>query len=124
MGGGEFAETVGVPGGGVKQRLSSARGRLQQELGEGEPVSLMEPLAPMRQWAWLPLDQMHALETRLTLGSDAQKEGSTMERREFLRHAAVGAAGLMLTEPENEVVPTRLTQKLTVSFKPTPPPHP
>ena len=31
-----------------------------------------------------------------------------MERREFLRQAAVGAAGLMLTESEKEVVDTRL----------------
>src|SRR5207244_650191 len=81
-------------------------------------------LAPMRQWGWLPLDQMHALEMRLGIGgvrcsvfgarsselsipnterrtpntgSDVTKE-KAMERREFLRQAAVGAAGLMLTE--------------------------
>jgi hypothetical protein len=60
---------------------------------------------------------MHALETRLTLGSDAQKEGSTMERREFLRQAAVGAAGLMLPEAEKEIVDNRLTQKVTCAFK-------
>src|SRR5438128_2602269 len=42
-----------------------------------------------------------------------------MERREFLRQAAVGAAGLMLTEPEKEVVDPRLTQKATCPFKAT-----
>src|SRR5438128_6816877 len=42
-----------------------------------------------------------------------------MERREFLRHAAVGAAGLMLTEPEKEVVDPRLTEKVTCAFKAT-----
>src|SRR5439155_22196997 len=80
---------------------------------------LHEPSVPMRQWAWLPLDQMYALETRLTPGGDAQKEDSAMERREFLRQAAVGAAGLMLTEPEKEVVDSRLTQKVTCAFKGT-----
>jgi hypothetical protein len=40
-----------------------------------------------------------------------------MERREFLRQAAVGAAGLMLTEPEKEVVDSRLTQKVSCAFK-------
>jgi hypothetical protein len=42
-----------------------------------------------------------------------------MERREFLRQAAVGAAGLMLTEPEKEVIDPRLTQKVTCAFKGT-----
>ena len=42
-----------------------------------------------------------------------------MERREFLRQAAVGAAGLMLSEAEKEVVDSRLTQKVTCAFKGT-----
>src|SRR5437879_5165870 len=42
-----------------------------------------------------------------------------MERREFLRQAAVGAAGLMLSETEKEVVDSRLTQKVTCAFKAT-----
>ena len=42
-----------------------------------------------------------------------------MERREFLRQAAVGAAGLMLPDTEKEVVDTRLTQKVTCAFKGT-----
>ena len=42
-----------------------------------------------------------------------------MERREFLRHAAVGAAGLMLPEAEKEVVDSRLGQKVTLAFKGT-----
>src|SRR5713226_8044083 len=40
-----------------------------------------------------------------------------MERREFLRQAAVGAAGLMLSKTEKEVVDSRLTQKVTCAFK-------
>jgi hypothetical protein len=42
-----------------------------------------------------------------------------MERREFLRHAAVGAAGLILPEAEKEIVDSRLTQKVTCAFKGT-----
>jgi RNA polymerase sigma-70 factor, ECF subfamily len=103
----------------VKYRLSRARLHLERELGEGDLLYLNEPIVPMRQWAWLPLDQMHALETRLTLGGNVQKEGFTMERREFLRQAAVGAAGLMLSEREKEVVDSRLTQKVTCAFKGT-----
>src|SRR5262249_32776824 len=102
---------------------------------------------------WLPLDQMHSLETRLSCRGTLQRapraESSasttpdpsdlsdlsdpsqhpalhatseatteeTMERREFLRQAAVGAAGLMLTETEKEVVDPRLAQKVTCAFK-------
>src|SRR5207253_830796 len=124
---------VGANVGAVKYRLSTARSQLQRELGEGDLIYLNEPSVPMRQWAWLPLDQMFALETRrpfverrelrvesagkgpsavdlstlnpqpLTdrgaLGSKATTE-DTMERRDFLRQAAVGAAGLMLSETE------------------------
>jgi hypothetical protein len=42
-----------------------------------------------------------------------------MERREFLRQAAVGAAGLLLSETEKGVVDSRLTQKVTCAFKGT-----
>src|SRR5213078_2845232 len=49
-------------------------------------------------------------------GSEVTTEDN-MERREFLRQAAAGAAGLMLTEPEKEVVDPRLTQKVTLAFK-------
>jgi RNA polymerase sigma-70 factor (ECF subfamily) len=141
----EIARIVGAPAGTVRYRLSMARARLQRELGEGDLAYLNEPAVPMRQWAWLPLDQMHALEMRLAVrgvrssvfgvrssdptipntgdrpaktGSEASEEES-MERREFLRHAAVGAAGLMLPETEKEVVDGRLTQKVTLAFKAT-----
>jgi hypothetical protein len=40
-----------------------------------------------------------------------------MERREFLRQTAVGAAGLMLPEAEKEVVDDRLRQRVTLTFK-------
>jgi RNA polymerase sigma-70 factor (ECF subfamily) len=140
----EIAQILGIPSSRVKHRLSEARARLRQELGERDLAYLNEPSAPMRQWAWLPLDQMFALETRLTRGGvrrqalgvgsegrapnaqrltpDAWSEASeekSMERREFLRQAAVGAAGLMLTEPEKEIVDPRLTQKVTCAYKAT-----
>jgi hypothetical protein len=40
-----------------------------------------------------------------------------MERREFLRHAAASAAGLMLPETEKEVVDSRLTKRVALAFK-------
>jgi RNA polymerase sigma-70 factor (ECF subfamily) len=123
----QIAPILGVPGRTVRRRLEQARERLRQELGEDDLAYLNEPVASMRQWAWLPLDQMYALATRLRSGAPAPREapepGATteenMERREFLRHAAVGAAGLMLPEAGKEVVDSRLTQKLTCAFKAT-----
>src|SRR2546428_140720 len=108
----ESAPIAGPPAGTARYRLMTARERLRQELGEGDLSYLNEPLAPMRQWNWLPLDQICALETRLswrgvgrwasgvgisasgpnaqrltpTTPSIASKE-ETMERREFLRQA-------------------------------------
>jgi RNA polymerase sigma-70 factor (ECF subfamily) len=123
----EIAQIVRAPVGTVKYRLYAARSRLQRELGDGDLVYLNEPAAPMRQWAWLPLDQMHALETRLPSraagdraapGDGATKEEG-MERREFLRQAAAGAAVLMLPEGEKEVIDSCLTQKVTLAFKGT-----
>jgi RNA polymerase sigma-70 factor (ECF subfamily) len=114
----EIAPIVRAPASTVRRRLSQARERLRQALGEGDLSYLNELLAPMRQWHWLPVDQMHALETRLGPGGKASKEEG-MERREFLRQAAVGAAGLMLPEAEKEVVDGRLTQKVTLAFKGT-----
>src|SRR5439155_1314079 len=101
----EIARIVGVHASTIKYRLSLGRVHLERELGEGDLLYLNEPSMPMRQWAWLPLDQMHTLATRLTRGraGDAEASGpsatteETMARREFLRQAAVGAAGLMLT---------------------------
>src|SRR6266571_2991214 len=49
----------------VKYRLATARAHLQRELGEGDLTYLNEPGVLMRRWAWLPLDQMSALEARL-----------------------------------------------------------
>jgi RNA polymerase sigma-70 factor, ECF subfamily len=123
----EISRIVQAPASTIRTRLGIARTRLQRELGEGDLAYLNEPIAPMRQWAWLPLDQMHALESRLVTraakdraapGRGASKE-KTMERRAFLRHAVVGAAGLVLPEPEKEVVDGRLTQKVTLALKGT-----
>src|SRR6202022_2222382 len=114
----EGAHILGVPVRRVRQRLSEARCRLQQQLGEGDLLYLNEPSVPMRQWAWLPLDQIHALETRWVGGRSGSPvrsgpggmEEESMERRVFLRHAAVRAAGLMLSEPEKEIIDERLTR--------------
>jgi RNA polymerase sigma-70 factor (ECF subfamily) len=113
----EIAPIVGAPARTVRRRLAQAREHLRQELGEDDLTYLNEPLAPMRQWAWLPLDQMQALEARLAMGSDAKED--TMERREFLRQAAMGVTGLALSQPGKEVVDGRLTQKVTCAFKGT-----
>jgi RNA polymerase sigma-70 factor (ECF subfamily) len=116
----EIARIVHAPVGTVKQRLLTGRSRLQHELGEGDLAYLNEPSVPMRQWAWLPLDQMRALETRWRLAGGAlPPKENAMERREFLRHAAVGAAGLMLPQAEKEVIDGRLTRKVTLAFKGT-----
>src|SRR5713101_7956205 len=64
----EIARIVHAPAGTVRYQLSQARARLQRELGEGDLVYLNEPSVPMRQWGWVPLDQMHALEIRLSRG--------------------------------------------------------
>jgi RNA polymerase sigma-70 factor, ECF subfamily len=123
----EIAQIIQAPARTVRYLLAKARTHLSQALGQGDLTYLNEPAAPMRQWAWLPLDQMHALETRLVWrvaadpvapGQGAGRE-EAMERREFLRHAAVGAAGLMLPESEKEIVDHRLTHKATLAFKGT-----
>jgi RNA polymerase sigma-70 factor, ECF subfamily len=113
----QIAPIIGVPGRTVRRRLEQARKRLRQELGEDDLAYLNEPVAPMRQWAWLPLEQMHALEQRLSWAG--QTEEDTMERREFLRQATVGTVGLALSEPGKEIVDGRLTQKVTLAFKAT-----
>jgi RNA polymerase sigma-70 factor (ECF subfamily) len=123
----EIAAITGSPVGRVTQRLFQARERLRRELGDGDLVYLNESSVPMRQWAWLPLDQIYLLATRLTSEGASQrvvlrpgaKTEDEMERREFLRQAAVGAAGMMLPESENEVVDGRLSQKVTLTFKTT-----
>jgi RNA polymerase sigma-70 factor (ECF subfamily) len=126
----EIAPILGIPGRTVRLRLEQARERLRQELGEDDLTYLNEPVAPMRRWAWLPLDRMRALEARLgaptlCVGPGSGAEEDTMERREFLRCAAAGAVGLAAPNTEKEadgplpVVDSRLTQKVTLAFKAT-----
>jgi RNA polymerase sigma-70 factor, ECF subfamily len=128
----EIAQIVRVPASTVRYRLGAARSHLAEGLGQGDLVYLNEPSVPMRQWAWLPLDQMYTLVARLSPGGAGQRaldagnsaapqhgtsQEEAMERREFLRHAAAGAVGMMLPESEREVVDARLTQKTTLAFK-------
>jgi RNA polymerase sigma-70 factor (ECF subfamily) len=123
----EIAQLLRTPARTVRRWIGAARSHLAQALGEGDLAYLNEPSMPMRQWAWLPLDQMYALEQRLARGSSGDWEArgpgteteDNMERREFLRHAAAGAAGLMLPESEKAVVDSRLTRKATLTFKGT-----
>jgi RNA polymerase sigma factor (sigma-70 family) len=120
----EIARIVEAPVGTVCYRLARARERLRQALGEDDLTYLNEPLAPGtraaggRQWHWLPLDQIYALEARLALGGKA-REDLSMERREFLRQATASAVGLVVSELGKEVVDSRLTQKATLAFKGT-----
>jgi RNA polymerase sigma-70 factor (ECF subfamily) len=117
----EIGRIVRAPAGTVRYRLSAAREHLRRELGEGDLAYLNEPQAPMRQWGWLPLDQMHALEARLGAPTRSVGPGrgtdeeEAMERREFLRTAAASAAGMML--PDKDIVDDRLTHKVTLAFK-------
>jgi RNA polymerase sigma-70 factor (ECF subfamily) len=117
----EIARIVDAPYTTVKYRLAEARAELQRALGEGDlPYLNPAPEAILRHWSWLPLEEMYALERRWGLaGGAAPLEEEMMERREFLRHAAAGAAGMMLPEAEKEVVDGRLTQKVTCAFKGT-----
>jgi RNA polymerase sigma-70 factor (ECF subfamily) len=130
----EIAQIVRAPASTIRSRLGAARSRLAEELGAGDLAYLNEPSVPMRQWAWLPLDQMYALEARLSMGGTQRRESGAgdreapgdgasqeeaMERREFLRQTAAGAVGLMLPDSEKEVVDSRLTQKVTLAFKGT-----
>jgi RNA polymerase sigma-70 factor (ECF subfamily) len=62
----EIARIIHAPASTVRYRLGAARAHLAAALGEGDLVYLNEPSVPMRQWAWLPLDQMYALEARLS----------------------------------------------------------
>src|SRR5262249_16480905 len=123
----EIAQIVGAPEGRVRHRLAEARSRLQQELGDGDLAYLNEPGGLLRSWAWLPLHQMRALEARLAapasrvgpggVGERNDPEEKAMERREFLRCAAVGAVGLVLPEAETQVIDERLAQKVTLAVK-------
>jgi RNA polymerase sigma-70 factor (ECF subfamily) len=122
----EIARIVDAPVGTVCYRLARARERLRQALGEDDLTYLNDPFAPMRQGHWLPLEQLRALEGRWRIaGGGSPPEEGAMERREFLRRTAAGAAGLVLSEPGKEadgplpVVDGRLAQKVTLAFKGT-----
>jgi RNA polymerase sigma-70 factor (ECF subfamily) len=73
----EIALIVGAPASTVRRRLAQAREQLRQELGEDDLTYFNAPQAAMRQWHWLPPEQLYTLEARLTT-SGADRE-DTME---------------------------------------------
>jgi RNA polymerase sigma-70 factor (ECF subfamily) len=119
----EIAQIVGVPAGTVKYRLSEARAHLQQALGEGDLIYLNEPSLPMWQWPWLPLEQMRALEARLTRGEGISEEimveSDKLSRRRFLTAAAGAGAAALAGGSESGVIDPRLTRKMTLALKAT-----
>jgi RNA polymerase sigma-70 factor (ECF subfamily) len=135
----EIASIVRAPVSTVKYRLLKARAHLERELGEGDMAYLNEPgipgtrIAGGRRWAWLPLDQMSALEARLPMFEGEQKmtdkPRAGMSRRKLLESAgtaaAVAAAGLAgraeAAAPRNEaeITDERLTRKVTLALKAT-----
>jgi RNA polymerase sigma-70 factor (ECF subfamily) len=109
----EIAQIVRAPVTTVKYRLLSARSHLQRELGEDDMSYLNEQEAPLRRWAWLPLDQMHALQARLaTAGSGRSASGAAEPSAERL--SPEGAS-----EASRDVVDTRLTRKVSLALKAT-----
>lgn len=64
-----YAEIAGIVGGTVgrvRHRLSEARVRLRQAMGEGDMSYLNRPLlTALRSWAWLPLEELADLEADL-----------------------------------------------------------
>jgi RNA polymerase sigma-70 factor, ECF subfamily len=111
----EIARIVRAPATTVKYRLMVARSHLQRELGEGDMTYLNEAGASMRHWAWLPLDQMHALEARLarTGGRGEEAMGRRGEGKADLSAAASAPAR------ERDRVDARLARKVTLAFKAT-----
>jgi RNA polymerase sigma-70 factor (ECF subfamily) len=64
----EIARILDLPITTVNYRLLEARARLKRELGEGDLSYLnAPPSAALRQWEWLPLEALTALEARLSL---------------------------------------------------------
>jgi RNA polymerase sigma-70 factor (ECF subfamily) len=115
----EIAEIVRAPIGTVKYRLSSAWAHLQQQLGEDDLLYLNEPSLPMRGWAWLPLEEMRALEARIAWSEEGPNMPSDrLSRREFLT-AAAGAGAALATGSGADVIDVRLTHKVTLAFKAT-----
>jgi RNA polymerase sigma-70 factor (ECF subfamily) len=137
----EIAQITGAPVRRVKRRLAEARARLQRELGEGDlPYLNPSPAAILRQWEWLPLEALTALEARLSFPAKASEKGERrmsdktqggMSRRKLLEAAgtaaaAVAAAGLAgpteaatSARNEAEIVDERLTRKVTLAVKAT-----
>src|SRR5260370_25880498 len=108
----------------------TARAHLQRELGEGDLAYLNEQTAPMRQWAWLPLESLANLEARLSWKGEYPMSDNThagMSRRRLLEAAgsAAAVAAASLTGPagaapppnEADIVDDRLTRKFTLASK-------
>jgi RNA polymerase sigma-70 factor (ECF subfamily) len=121
----EIARIVRAPVGTVKSRLSTARARLRQELGEGDLTYLNESPLSRRRWVWLPLEEMRALEARLmdhasTLPPEEPPMPSDkLSRRDFLSTAAGAGAAALAAGSEADTIDDRLARKVTLAFKAT-----
>jgi Sigma-70, region 4 len=121
----EIARIVRAPVTTVKYRLVTGRSRLRRELDEGDLVYLNEQSVVMRRWAWLPLEQMHALETRLADQRRASPPEGTLRpsdrvsRREFLTTAAGVSLAALAGGNDEDVIDDRLATKVTLSLKAT-----
>src|SRR5207247_8914995 len=111
----EIVQIVRAPAGTVRHRLMTGRARLQRELGEDDLSYLNEPVAPMREWRWLPLEQMRALEARLAgqprarQAEDGDMASDKLSRRGFLAGAAGAGAAALGAGNGGESIDARLT---------------
>jgi hypothetical protein len=119
------ARIVRAPAGTVKSRLWMARARLRQELGEGDLSYMNGSPLSRRRWVWPPLEEMRALEARLTdQSSKSQPEEPVMpsdklSRRDFLTSAAGASAAALAAGSEADTIDDRLTRKVTLALKAT-----
>jgi RNA polymerase sigma-70 factor (ECF subfamily) len=121
----EIARIVGAPAGTVKSRLWAARARLRQALGEGDLSYLNGSPLSRRRWVWPPLEEMRALEARLTDRSSTPPPeepvmpSDKLSRRDFLSTAAGAGAAALTAGSEADTIDDRLTRKVALAFKAT-----
>jgi RNA polymerase sigma-70 factor, ECF subfamily len=121
----EIARIVRAPVTTVKYRLVTGRSHLRRELDEGDLAYLNEQPVVMRRWAWLPLEQMRALETRLadqrpaSPSEEPTRTSDRVSRRTFLTTAAGAGIAALAGGNDTDVIDDRLAMKVTLAFKAT-----